>query len=681
MLATVSRTDAEIHQALFDLSQAISGHGDLGGLCCGLARALQSVVEFDYLGLLLYDAPRNGMRLYSFPNGSSNGAEVSRTLPMESPEGWVWRNQKPLVISPVAEEMRWPDFSARVLQKGICSISLVPLTAGESRVGVLGFGSRNLYQPNEAELAFLERVASEFAVAVELFLMRQTAERERDRLRVLFDITNVLVSKLGRDELFAAIATELSKILAYDFAALTVFHREVNEMQVHALHFTGPARLRIDRTSVSLEGMPAGEAIARGAPVVLNRPDRDRFPSPFYRELVQAGAGATCSFPLTTRNGTIGTLEVGRLSCAPFTEEDVEVGAQVARQIAIAVENSMAYRELAEMRDKLATEKLYLEDEIRSDQNLGNMVGESPAFQSLLKSVQIVAPTDATVLILGETGSGKELVARAIHEKSGRHNRNFVKLSCAAIPATLLESELFGHEKGAFTGAIGQKIGRFELADQGTLFLDEVGEIPLELQSKLLRAVQEQEFERLGSNRTIHVDVRLIAATNRNLKAMVDENTFRSDLYYRLHVFPIQVPPLRERREDIPLLVRFFVQRYASRMGRGIDSIPSSAMEMLARYDWPGNIRELQNAIERSVILTAGNVLTVAMPEALTIAGAPAPRRSEEAQAAERQNILRALKEARGMVGGPRGAAARLGLKRTTLQSRMRKLGIGREYR
>jgi formate hydrogenlyase transcriptional activator len=398
---------------------------------------------------------------------------------------------------------------------------------------------------------------------------------------------------------------------------------------------------------------------------------------------VDLGFKSACSIPLVTPNRTLGTLEIARTTGDRRTADDVELLEQVAHQIAIAVENALSYRELNQMKERLATEKLYLEDELRLDQNVGNMVGEGPAFQSILKSIQIVAPTDATVLILGETGTGKELVARAIHELSGRGKRSFVKVNCAAIPVSLLESELFGHEKGAFTGAVGQKIGRFELAHQGTLFLDEIGEMPVELQSKLLRAIQDQEFERVGGNRTIRVDVRFVVATNRDLKAMVDDNRFRADLYYRLHVFPLNVPPLRERREDIPLLTRYFVQKHAQRMRRSIDTIPSAALEALTRYDWPGNIRELQNVIERSVILTNGSVLAVAMPELLgrTAVAAPRGRASDLSQTAERESILRALKDANGRVGGADGAAARLGTKRTTLQSRMRKLQISRQYR
>ena len=320
------------------------------------------------------------------------------------------------------------------------------------------------------------------------------------------------------------------------------------------------------------------------------------------------------------------------------------------------------------------------ENEIRAD--VGNMVGESAGFQAIVRTIQIVAPTDSTTLIQGETGTGKELVARAIHELSSRNKRSFVQVNCASIPATLLESELFGHEKGAFTGAFAQKIGRFELAHEGTLFLDEIGEIPVELQPKLLRALQEHQFERLGGNRTIKVDVRIVAATNRNLKQMVEEQKFRSDLYFRLNVFPLTVLPLRERREDIPLLTRYFVQKYAKRIGRDIDTIPESILEALTNYDWPGNIRELQNVLERSVILTKGSVLQVAVPELIGNASALPVRGKSSAESynAERERILKALEEAKGLVGGPNGAAARLGLKRTTLQSRMRKHNIARQF-
>ena len=377
----------------------------------------------------------------------------------------------------------------------------------------------------------------------------------------------------------------------------------------------------------------------------------------------------------------LGALNVGSVRPDAFQAADAELLNQVAQQIAIAVENGLAYRQIAELKEKLNTEKLYLEEEIRTEQNFDEIVGTSASLKQALEQLAIVAPTDSTVLIQGETGTGKELIARAIHNLSGRRARTFVKLNCAAIPTGLLESELFGHEKGAFTGAISQKIGRFELANGGTLFLDEVGDIPLELQSKFLRVLQEQEFERLGSTRTIRVDIRLVAATNRDLEAMVAERQFRSDLFYRLNVFPIVSPPLRDRQEDIPPLVRYFAQKFGTRMNKRINAIPAETMTALARYHWPGNIRELENFIERAVILSRGSTLVVPLSELKhqrkpDAAGGPHGRTTLEE--AEREHIRRALQESDWLIGGPSGAAARLGMKRTSLQSKMAKLGIKR---
>jgi len=607
----------------------------------------------------------------------------ARCFPVEQdPAGWVWVQQQPLVISRLEGESRWPEFTEWVRTAGLRSLTLVPLTAGESRLGAFGFGCLAPFAPSREELAFLERVASEFAVAVESFLARQDLLRERDRLRTLFDITKVLVSRLSQEELFAAISTQLSRVVRHDTAVLTLWHEEKREVDAFALHFSGPPLFSKEQALIRPEGMPTAVAIETGKPVVAYDTDGDRYPSPEFGRFVAMGCKSECSVPLITANGTLGTLEIVRTTDELWTNNDVEFLVQVAGQVAIAVENALSYRELSEIKERLATEKLYLEDEIRLDHNIGDMVGEGPAFQSVLKGVQTVAPSDATVLILGETGTGKELVARAIHESSHRSKGSFVKVNCAAIPASLLESELFGHEKGAFTGAAGQRIGRFELAHQGTLFLDEIGEMPLELQPKLLRAIQDHEFERVGGNRTIRSDIRLVAATNRDLKAMMEENRFRADLYYRLHVFPINVPPLRERPEDIPLLTRFFVQKYASRMNRRIERIHAAVMEALARYNWPGNIRELQNVIERSVLLTTGSALSLAMPEAIGKQQPPASPASgaEQSEAAEREAIIHALQQAHGIVGGPNGAAARLGLKRTTLYSRMQKLNISRQF-
>lgn len=361
-----------------------------------------------------------------------------------------------------------------------------------------------------------------------------------------------------------------------------------------------------------------------------------------------------------------------------WDREDLEFLEQVGRQVSVAVENVLAYQEISRLKDRLAREKLYLQDEIHTEHNFTEIIGESKALKRVLKQLETVASTDSTVLIQGETGTGKELIARAIHNLSGRRERTFVKLNCAAIPMGLLESELFGHERGAFTGAIAQKIGRFELAHQGTLFMDEVGDIPLELQAKLLRVLQEQEFERLGSTKTIKVNVRLVTATNRDLSRMIAEKEFRSDLYYRLNVFPISIPPLRERREDIPLLVRYFAQKYSRRMNKPIEAISSETMDALVSYDWPGNIRELENMIERAVILSQESTLFVPLTELKFSTEAAPHHRVSTLESAEREHILRILNEANWVLAGPSGAAARLGMKRTTLQHKMKKLNISR---
>jgi formate hydrogenlyase transcriptional activator len=642
---------------------------------------LRQVVEFDGLALFLHDPVHDHLRLHTVSaDRPYNGEPIVVPADGDHPGARVWREQKCLVLSTGAAEYADDSVLRSAREKGIAAMTLVPLSNGSRRLGILALGFGAAFEPDEESLHFLERVASEVAVAVDGYLVRQELVYERDRIRALFQITNAIISKLPMEDLFAAIGEQLSTVVAYDAAAVLLLDDATGEIHLCGLHSPGGVVPEPEETSGRPEGLPAGEALATGQPVVTTGLDFERFPSPIYRTYAALGMQTGCSIPLRGRDRTVGVLEVGRVDGKRFSQEEVDLLVQVAHQIAIATENALAYREVSQLKDKLATEKLYLEDEIRFDQNVGTMIGESPAFQAVLRSIQVVAPTDATVLIQGETGTGKELVARAIHELSGRAKRSFIKVNCAAIPATLLESELFGHEKGSFTGAFAQKIGRFELAHQGTLFLDEIGEIPLELQSKMLRAIQEQELERVGGNRTIRVDVRFVAATNRNLKQMVEEGKFRSDLYYRLHVFPLYVPPLRERREDIPLLIRYFTQKHAKRMNRRIEEIPSSAMEALTQYDWPGNIRELQNVIERSVILSPGRVLQVAIPEIAKAApSVGSASRSDEAR--ERERILQALRESNGRVSGPNGAAARLGLRRTTLQSRMKKLQIEHQYR
>ena len=510
---------------------------------------------------------------------------------------------------------------------------------------------------------------------------RDFTERKQGEEALLLQVTNTLISSLDIRRLFAAIAASVHQVTPEDYVNLALYDQAAGRLRLHALESPPGENPLSEGTPIPLEGWPASEAFTTREPLVVSgSKEMERFSSDFIGLWTRMGLKSGCWLPLLNRGRGLGTLVIGSKREAAFTDRDVRVLAHVAGQVALAIDNADAYRQVAELKDRLAEEKAYLEDELRTEYNFEEIVGESPALKRTLKQVETVAPTDSTTLILGETGTGKELIARAIHNLSGRRERTFVKLNCAAIPSGLLESELFGHEKGAFTGAISQKIGRLELAHQGTLFLDEVGDIPLELQPKLLRALQEKEFERLGSTRTIPVDVRLIAATNRDLAQMVKDRQFRSDLYYRLRVFPVQVVPLRERAGDIPVLVHHFVQKHVRRMNKRIDTIPPDAMRALQRWHWPGNVRELENFIERAVILSPGPLLRIPLSE-LGAGEQPEgnPRELSTLEAAEREHILRALRESKGQIAGAHGAAARLGLKRTTLNSKMRKLGINRK--
>ncbi|HXF94388.1 MAG TPA: sigma 54-interacting transcriptional regulator [Nitrospiraceae bacterium] len=685
-----AETPTSRYCALLGVSEAIAAHRDLSALFHDLAKRLPSVVPFEFIGLILHDPDRHVMRVHVLEaTEEAKRIALGMELPVEeSAGGWVWTHQRPLVVPCTQEEKRFPKATAPLRQMGVASFVMVPLTTALRRLGAMGFGSLTPCAFGEEEIDFLQQVAKQVAVAVDNVLnyeRAQTAQqqltRERDRLRLLLEINNAVVSRLDLKDLFGAIATCLRKTIPHDYTSLALYEPERNGFVVYALDFPAGKGFITEGLHTTLD-TPAGEAFRAGQPFVVVPGEIGRCQSDFGQRAAAEGLKTACCLPLLSGERKLGTLNVARLRDEPFTPEDVELLGQAASQIAIAVDNALTHEEVQKLKDKLAKEKLYLEDEIRTEHNFEEIVGDSAVLKKVLKQVEIVAPTDSTVLIFGETGTGKELLARAIHSLSGRRNRTFVKMNCAAIPSGLLESELFGHEKGAFTGAITQKIGRFELADGGTLFLDEVGDIPLELQSKLLRVLQEQEFERLGSNKTIKVNVRLVAATNRNLGQMVTEKQFRSDLYYRLNVFPLTVPALRERREDIPLLVRYFTQKFARRMNKRIETVPTETMEALTRYHWPGNVRELENLIERAVILSEGPELYVPVAE---LKRPPAETdRQEETQslvtleAAEREHILRALREANWVIGGPSGAAAKLGMKRTTLQSKMQKLGIAR---
>lgn len=503
----------------------------------------------------------------------------------------------------------------------------------------------------------------------------QPCETLAAQYRTLLEVSESIALHRDLRTLFHDLAQRLHRVVNFEYMRLFLHDPERHVMRLHALETPNQDCDVMGCQELPVDDSPGGWVWQRQEPLVVSHVEKESRFTCVTEMMLKQGIKSYCVVPLSSAQRRLGALGFGSAQAAAYDHADLEFLRLVAKQVAVAVDNVLAYREITELKDKLAKEKLYLEDEIRTEYNFEEIVGESTALTRILKQAETVAPTDSTVLIQGETGTGKELIARAIHNLSGRRERTFVKMNCAAIPTGLLESELFGHERGAFTGAIAQKIGRFELAHQGTLFLDEVGDIPPELQSKLLRVLQEQEFERLGSTRTIKVNIRLVAATNRDLARMIADKQFRSDLYYRLNVFPITAPPLRERSEDIPLLVRYFAQQYARRMNKRIETIPTETMTALSQYHWPGNIRELENLIERSVILSQGPDLHVPTGE-LKAPTTAASDGEATLEAAERKHILRALQETHWVVGGSSGAAARLGMKRTTLQSRMRKLGI-----
>ena len=676
MAEVAGAAEAARYESLIRLAEAIrsrTGDDDLFGL---LVDELRRTLPFDAIAQFDDTSTKINWR----NEGASGEPWPSQTADeTESVASWVHENQQSLVIPDVEDETRFAPGMQWLQFVGLRSVCAVLLSTSRRQFGSIVLASRLVGAYGPEDVRFLSLAAAQIALAMDAAKNFRDSQRAEERLRLLLDLTNRIVSNLDLRALLREVSASIRHVMHCEGAAVSLPDPETGELRLIALDFPGSKGiLREGLASRDLTNSVA-RVFATGQALNMTREE-------LQADGPSAGEGAQsmCRLPLVSRDRVLGVLSVGAVREHAFTDDDVSFLGDVAKQVAIAVENAIAYDKIATLKDKLAQEKVYLEDEIRTELNFEEIVGSSEALRHVLRQVETVAPTDSTVLIYGETGTGKELIARALHTLSARKGHAFVKLNCAAIPTGLLESELFGHERGAFTGAIAQRVGRFELAHRGTMFLDEIGEVPLELQPKLLRVLQEREFERLGSTRTLPTDARLIAATNRDLAEMVATQTFRSDLYYRLNVFPMRMPPLRERPEDIPVLVRHFVQQFSRRNNRSIDTIPWDTMDALVHYPWPGNIRELQNVIERGVIVSRGPVLKVPIAEfkahtaraAIAKPVKPTSTLRDALGETERNQILKALEQSQWVIAGPKGAAARLGMKRSTLQFRIRKLGI-----
>ena len=678
-------------EKLLRFACSLDAHSDLGQLLRSVPSELKTVVISGSCALLysndgvlsLRGIDGEGAVIEPHPSMAGWPDEIYEMLPEFLPD-----QSQPLLIQSLDQESTLPQIARFFLEHGNLSLCVLPLRAARRNLGILCFARKHRDAFSKSELALLSLIAHHIALAIDdrlNFVRSETVriqlEDERTRLRLILDLNNSVVSNLELKDVLRSVSPSIRKTMRLDGVALMLPEATSGLLRLYALDFPDAKGIFPQDTSRPLDGSIAGQVFRSKKPWVGDIEDLNG--TGFDNRLMSgAGVETICMLPLIRCSTTLGVLCLLRLQRDAFTSSDIEFLSQITGQVAIAIDNAFAYRRITELTDKLTQEKLYLEDEIRSELNFEEIIGNSAVLRRVLRQVEAVAPTNSTVLIQGETGSGKELIARAVHNLSQRRNHPFVKLNCAAIPTGLMESELFGHEKGAFTGAISQRIGRFELASQGTIFLDEISEIPVDLQPKLLRVLQEREFERLGSSRTLKTNARLIAATNRDLSAMVGEQRFRSDLFYRLNVFPIHVPPLRERKEDIPFLVRHFAQHFARNMTKNVDTISAETMNALVLYPWPGNIRELQNVIERAVILSKGPILNVALSD-LKPRGSDTNTNGHSSGTAtleeiERRHILSILEQTNWVFSGPNGAAAKLGMKRPTLQFRMQKLGITR---
>jgi formate hydrogenlyase transcriptional activator len=613
------RSTESRYRTLLDASSALADQPTVKAVLHSLRDVLSSTSRLHGTELYVLDDDEQSLHVLEFDRDPDApafkiGTKVSRI----GAAAQVLEEQKPVFIPDTSQEMmKHPElapFAGEVVGR---TSYLFPVSVAQKRYGFLAATKLQGEEFAPEDVEMLRSLASHVAVALECALARDSAElyqrqvvKERDRLRLLLEINNHIVSKLDINELFRSASASIRTYFRNDFTGFWLIDKQSNQLQCVVLDFPSGKGSLVAVLNSELSDTDH-EKLRAHTPELLSVEGIKNLPAGIVERLKAESISSMAIAPMSTASGPLGVITMGSRQPNNFRHEDLDLLSQISTQIALAVDNAIAYGRVTEARDRLEEERLYLESEIRAEHNFEDIVGKSAALRKVLDLVAIVAPTGSTVLLHGETGTGKELFARAIHNISPRRERTFVRLNCAAIPSGLVESELFGHEKGAFTGALMQKKGRFELADQGTLFLDEIGDISLDLQPKLLRALQEHEFERLGSTRTIRVNVRLIAATHRDLQTMIRNNQFREDLFYRLNVCPIEIPPLRQRREDIPLLVHYFVLRHSRQMQKRVKSVPKQAMETLVNADWPGNIRQLENFIERCVIFTQGDELNV----------------------------------------------------------------------
>ncbi|MFP1262111.1 formate hydrogenlyase transcriptional activator FlhA [Klebsiella michiganensis] len=676
-------------QGLFDITRILLQQPDLAALSETLTGLVKQSALADRAAIILWHSGNHRAVRHACDDAGQPVSYEDETVLANGPVRRLLSRPDALHCDSATFAETWPQLAGSGLYPTFGYYCLLPLAAEGRIFGGCEFIRDDNRPWTEKEYQRLHTFTQIVAVVTEQIQSRVSNNvdydllcRERDNFRILVAITNAVLSRLDIDELVSEVAKEIHRYFRIDAISVVLRSNRKGKLNIYSTHYLDASHPVHDQSEVEEAGTLTERVFKSKEMLLLNLHQHDPL-APYEKMLFEMWDNkiqTLCLLPLMSGNTLLGVLKLAQCDEKVFTTTNLKLLRQIAERVSIAIDNALAYREIQRLKERLVDENLALTEQLNNvESEFGEIIGRSEAMNSVLKQVEMVAQSDSTVLILGETGTGKELIARAIHNLSGRNSRRMVKMNCAAMPAGLLESDLFGHERGAFTGASAQRIGRFELADKSSLFLDEVGDMPVELQPKLLRVLQEQEFERLGSNKLIHTDVRLIAATNRDLKQMVADREFRSDLYYRLNVFPIHLPPLRERPEDIPLLVKAFTFKIARRLGRNIDSIPAETLRQLSRMEWPGNVRELENVIERAVLLTRGSVLQLSLPEMSIetepLAAEVLPEEGED----EYQLIVRVLKESNGVVAGPKGAAQRLGLKRTTLLSRMKRLGINKD--